>query len=178
MNSKKIAYILTFTSFLVACGNDEAKNISSHSDKSSIIGTWASPDKKIVITKENYDDCKWINKAPAENAKITGCVYFYNGTTSKKILLEDSLKYYKDKLAVINKGEKEQISELIKERNDIEKILGNLSDSTLDTIWFDTDGVKSEDCYFFDFFDKNSLYRFTDCTAAGMGRGVVKYTKQ
>ena len=80
---------------LNGCSKDENKVNDANAatqvkeDESPPIGVWVSGDKKIVVTKEKFGECKWLSKPPKEGTPVEGCNNYYGGLTTKANIVED-----------------------------------------------------------------------------------------
>ena len=186
-NLSIVSVILISLFTLNGCSKDEKKVNDTNAatqvkeDESPPIGVWVSGDKKIVVTKEKFGECKWLSKPPKEGTPVEGCNNYYGGLTTKANIVEDINVFF----ASINESiknskeiSKEEInltlSELKKEESKTQGILNQIIDMPLKTIA----GYESENdyCSSYYFIDSKNLYLYIDCS--DLGRSIEAYSKQ
>ena len=174
---------------LNGCSKDEKKVNDANAatqvkeDESPPIGVWVSGDKKIVVTKEKFGECKWLSKPPIEGTPVEGCNNYFQGSETKAELVIGINEYFANKNKSIKSNKessKEDInlslSELKKEESIIQGILNQIIDMPLKTIA----GYESEsgDCSGYYFIDSKNLYSYFDCQESGQGISIEAYSKQ
>ena len=174
---------------LNGCSKDEKKINDANAatpvkqDESPPIGVWVSGDRKIIVTKEKFGECKWLSKPPIEGTPVEGCNNYFQGSETKAELVKGINEFFANKNKSI-KSDKEKskedinlsLSELKKEESETQGILNQIIDMPLKTIA----GYESEsgDCGGYYFIDSTNLYGYFDCQASGQGISIELFRKQ
>jgi hypothetical protein len=146
------------------------------------LGFWDSTDgqfgRHLIVTSKNIVDagkiCKWVGKAPARQPQ-TGCVSFYEGTTSKKEMLA-VLQTMRENLRI--DGHNMDANDLAEEKKLVDVFESNvksLSDRTFRkvTTW-DADYEGSGDCrHHYYIMDQGIAYSVLNCESAGMSSALI-----
>jgi len=152
-------------------------------DESPPIGVWVSGDQKIIVTKEKFDECKWLSKPPIEGTPVEGCNYYFEGSQTKAEFVKGINEFFANKSKSIKNDKEKNIEEinlslfeLKKQESETQGILNQIIDMPLKTIA----GYEQEggDCYGYFFMDSTNLYRYHDCEAVGLGISIELFRKQ
>lgn len=162
--------ILIVLIYLSGCSEkkeDIPKGISSTEvDKIGIWRNIENEEDKLVITKDKYGNCDWVENHT--NQKVTGiCIAFYTGgKISKNELDKDSKKYFSGLDISSDKSYADQVNSDLKK---IRKIIDGIENSEFKTIVseYSEESEESGDCTSYDFFDSKFLYRVFDCGGNG-----------
>lgn len=186
INSYKLLFLLFATTLVISCGNQNNEiKVTKSTTISELppVGIWVSDNEKIVITKNIFSGCKWLEKPPEgwENSDDGVCIASLDRSESKEEVIKMINNYYESRIKVALESNEPQdreklISKYKNQLLDIQNKLLKMKQGSLSVLKTSTP-PGDYDCFISYYFDDIHLFSQEDCRISDGEISITMYNK-